>query len=214
MAFADRVTTLSFSIADEDPRHNHIEIYPNQTEPQGAYISLDLSTGAMWYATNPEIGDAVPVDVWHGLVRRYHLPAQISTASTNALMQEVAHHAQTVLDHAEVVWDGSNNVVKDSCKGEWECDCPMVAAERAIEAAINTLHEDDYIMWYEAADWYEYSVPRGVDEYVARVKAGETVEAVAAAMEQEIIDECGYTVIGIEEYLKCGVEAAEEKEED
>jgi broad specificity phosphatase PhoE len=57
----------------------------------------------------------------------------------------------------------------------------------------------------EAWDWYDSS---GVDEYVARVGAGESIEDVAASMEQEIEAQNKYNsnkywvVTGIQAYLE------------
>ena len=190
-------------------RHNAdlLDIYPNQTEPQACYIALDLCTGRMSAQTNPEIGNAVPMDVWHGLVRRYHLPGPPVAAVANALMEDMADHARTVLDHAEVVWDGSNNVVRTherNCDDEWQCDCPIAVAERAIEAVTSSVSEEDFVSWAEAGDWYV----DGVDEYVARVQAGESIEDVAAFMEQEIKDDPNekWVVEGIETFLRRAVE--------
>jgi hypothetical protein len=203
------VTTLSILPV----RHNAdlLDIYPNQTEPQACYIALDLCTGRMSAQTNPEIGNAVPMDVWHGLVRRYHLPGPPVAAVANALMEDMADHARTVLDHAEVVWDGSNNVVRTherNCDDEWQCDCPIAVAERAIEAVTSSVSEEDFVSWAEAGDWYV----DGVDEYVARVQAGESIEDVAAFMEQEIKDDPNenreWVVEGIETFLRRAVEQA------
>ena len=193
-------------------RHNAdlLDIYPNQTEPQACFIALNLCTGRMSAQTDPEIGNAVPMDVWHGIVRRYYLPGPPLAKAANALMEDMADHARTVLDHAEVVWDGSNNVVRTherNCDEEWQCDCPIAVAERAIEAVTSSVSEEDFVSWAEAGDWYDSS---GVDEYVARVQAGESIEDVAAFMEQEIENHC--VVEGIEEYLRMAVANATQKE--
>lgn len=201
-------------------------IYPNQSEPQACFIALDLCTGRMSAQTNPEIGNAVPMDVWHGLIRRYHLPGSPVAETANALLEDIASHAQIILDHAEVVWDGSNNVVhthERTCEYApwsgmapatmWRCECPIAVAEQAIEAAIDSISEEDCISWAEAGEWYD----SGVDEYVKRVLAGERIEAVAAFMQQEIEEEYKGTreywiVSGIDAYLRMAVEQAQEKE--
>ena len=201
----------TLSIATVDSPAELFEIYPNQHEPQSCFIGLNLSSGRMSAGYNPEIGNAVPMDVWHGLVRRYHLPGPPVAAVANALMEDMADHARTVLDHAEVVWDGSNNVVRTherNCDDEWQCDCPIAVAERAIEAVTSSVSEEDFVSWAEAGDWYDSS---GVDEYVARVQAGESIEDVAAFMEQEIENHC--VVEGIEAYLRMAVANATQEED-
>jgi hypothetical protein len=212
------MTTLSIL-----PVRHHaalLDIYPNQTEPQACFIALNLCTGRMSAQTNPEIGNAVPMDVWHGLVRRYYVQGSPLAAVANALMEDIASHAQAILDHADVVWDGSNHVVhthERNCDEEWQCDCPIAVAERAIEAVTSSVSEEDSVSWAEAGDWYDSS---GVDEYVARVEAGESIEDVAAVMEQEIEEEYKndpneYWVIeGIETYLRRAVEAKAKGQEE
>jgi hypothetical protein len=206
------MTTLSIL-----PVRHHADllaIYPNQYEPQDCFIELDLSSGRMSAQTNPEIGNAVPVDVWHGLVRRYYVPGPPTPAAANALMEDISSHAQIILDHAEVIWDGSNNVVRTH-----GCDCPIAVSERAIEAAIDSISEEDYISWAEAGDWYA-NADRAMDEYVARVQAGESIEDVAAAIEREIDDrfqndpsEC-WVIVGIDAYLRMAVANANGQKEE
>jgi len=210
------VTTLSIV----PTRHNAdlVDIYPNQTNPQDCFIELDLCTGRMSTQTNPEIGNAVPMDVWHGLVRRYYLPGPPLAVTANELMQDIALHAQAILDLSEVIWDGSNNVVRAherNCEDEWQCDCPVAVAERAIEGAINGMPAEDtvWLSWAEAGDWYT----EGVSEYVARVQAGEDIDAVANFMEQEIEnyyrgDGEWWVVEGIHAYLARAVEQAKARE--
>ena len=221
------MTTLSIL-----PVRHHadlLDIYPNQTEPQACFIALNLCTGRMSGQTDPEIGNAVPMDVWHGIVRRYYLPGPPLAKAANALMEDIASHAQAILDHADVVWDGSNNVVhthERNCEYApwsgmapatmWRCDCPIAVAERAIEAAIDSISEDDCISWAEAEDWYanmgSVDSLTSIDEYVARVQAGESIGDVAAFMEQEIEDYYKddpneyWAIEGIETYLRRAVE--------
>ena len=194
-----------------------LDLYPGQQKPRPCYVQLDLATGRMSAEIDPEIGNAVPMGVWHGLVRRYHLPGPPVAAVANAVMADMADHAQTVLDHAQVTWDGDNNVVRThsrDCETEramWECDCPIAAAERAIEAVADGIHEDELIKWYTADDWYADSVD-GVDEYVARVRAGEDLCEVVADMEQEIYEST--VVIDIDRYLERAVAHALQDEEE
>ena len=211
------MTTLSIL-----PVRHHadlLDIYPDQTEPQACFIALNLCTGRMSGQTDPEIGNAVPMDVWHGIVRRYYLPGPLLAKAANALMEDIASHAQAILDHADVVWDGSNNVVhthERTCDEEWRCDCLIAVAERAIEAAIDSISEDDCISWAEAEDWYanmgSVDSLTSIDEYVARVQAGESIGDVAAFMEQEIEDYYKddpneyWAIEGIEIYLRRAVE--------
>ena len=191
--------------------------YPNQDQSQDCFVELDLSSGRMSTRYDPEIGNAVPMDVWHGLVRRYSLPGPILGDVANALMAEIASHAQTILDISTVIWDGNNNVVRThepNCEDGSLCDCPIASAEQAITDTIaNSVDEYDCVAWTEAEDWYASS---GVDDYVARVEAGERIEDVAEDMQTEIDDdnnsghaEYWWEVEGIPEYLERAVKHAE-----
>jgi hypothetical protein len=211
-------TTLSIAMLPVRDQAALFSIYPNQDAPQACFIALNLSTGRMSAQTNPEIGNAVPLDVWHGIERRYGLPGPMLASAANALMEDIASPAQIILTHAEVAWDGSNNVVRTherNCEDEWQCDCPVAVAERAIEGAINGMPAEDtvWLSWAEAGDWYT----EGVSEYVARVQAGEDIDAVANFMEQEIEnyyrgDGEWWVVEGIHAYLARAVEQAKAEE--
>ena len=202
------MTTLTIAMLPVRAQAALFSIYPNQDAPQACFIALNLSTGRMSAHTNPEIGNAVPLDVWHGTVRRYRLPGPMLASAANTLMLFISSHAQAILDHAEVVWDGHNNVVRTherNCQDGRQCGCPAAVAERAIAATVDTTSEEDSVSWAEAGDWYAES---GVDEYVARVQAGESIEDVANFMEQEIGE--SWVVDGIPAYLTRAVEHAEE----
>ena len=86
--------------------------YQGQTSPQDAYIELDTKTGEMSAKYNPEIGNAVPMRVWHGITRRYSIPV-VSAVTANALMmEEIKPLAQRVVDGSEIIWDGNNHIAK------------------------------------------------------------------------------------------------------
>ena len=49
---------------------------PGRQEPQACYIALDVRDGDFWAAYNPEVGNAVPMAVWHGIVCRWRIPVR------------------------------------------------------------------------------------------------------------------------------------------
>lgn len=99
------IDNLADSIA---PLHHR---YPGQIEPQPAYVEID-EDGEVSADYSGEIGNAVPMHVWHGRTLRVSVPSMIRG---NALADYLGD-AET-LDLLErihaghnVEWDGSNHV--------------------------------------------------------------------------------------------------------
>lgn len=93
-------------------------------QEQDCMIELDLETGQLDASYNTEIGNAVPMHVWNGIVRRYRIPC-LSSQGANRAMEAILPLAQRVVDGAEVVWDGNNWVSKlndDASKAEYEIE--------------------------------------------------------------------------------------------
>lgn len=127
-------------------------------QEQDCMIELDLETGQLDASYNPEIGNAVPSRVWHGVVRRYPLPC-LSSQGANRAMEAILPLAQRVLDGAEVVWDGSNWVSKlneDAEKAEYEI-------ERMLEPG--NFSDSDFIAVWDASEffgWHGENLPDSV----------------------------------------------------
>jgi len=128
--------------------------YPGQSSTQPTYVEFDQSTGDLRATYNPEIGNAVPADVWSGQVLRFGIPPlKIKTA--NALLQRIAPVAQRVLDG---VIDASTLV------GEWE---PTYTKD--AEAAIGEIEalcaptygwdESERLQVWDAEDMYNGDPP-------------------------------------------------------
>jgi hypothetical protein len=121
-------------------------------------IELDLETGVLDASYDPEIGNAVPMYVWDGIVRRYRIPC-LSSQGANRAMEAILPLAQRVLDGAEVVWDGSNWVSKlddDASKAEYEI-------ERMLEPG--NFSDSDFIAVWEASElfgWHGENLPDSV----------------------------------------------------
>lgn len=122
--------------------------YPGQTQPQSAYIALDLRDRTMWAEYDPEIGNAVSMAVCHGHVRRYYIPPLVADVA-NRLMQDLEPLARRVCDGYESEWNGSNHVAKLSEDAQ--------EAETEIEG-LTTWHYDwdptDAAQMQTACDWY------------------------------------------------------------
>lgn len=101
--------------------------YQGQSEPQSAYIALDLEDGRMWADYDAEVGNGVPESVFHGRDRRYGIPL-LTAAAANDLMRELAPLAQRVVDGSDIEWDGNNRVARlndDAQAAEAEIDARL-----------------------------------------------------------------------------------------
>lgn len=86
--------------------------YDGQYQPQPTFIALELRDGGELYAAyNPEIGNAVPMDVYHGHIRRYPIHTQ-SVTLANKLMRQILPLAERVWEGYESAWNGSNHVAR------------------------------------------------------------------------------------------------------
>jgi len=91
---------------------NLYHIYPGQTDPQPAFVAIDLETGKVGYDWNGEIGNAVPAEVWHGRVQRLRLDPAVDTEALDRLLESEAwnSHLRALLEDSEIVWNASNRV--------------------------------------------------------------------------------------------------------
>ena len=81
-------TTISkslLSLAGQKAPLYHV--YPQQLYPQSAFISLDES-GTVSADYDGEIGNAVPMNVWHGRTMRFAIPCDLSGDAIIDLVNE------------------------------------------------------------------------------------------------------------------------------
>ncbi len=173
--------------------------YDGQTQEQPAYIELDLEDKTLSADWNGEIGNAVPMDVWHGLRRRYHIPCLVADEA-NALMEEIAPLCERVVAGSEIVWDGNNWVAKlneDAEDAEMEID-------RMCEQA-----EGETVSEWEASDFFGEET----DENLG-VKIGMDINA-AADILREKYPEDDYSnpivILHLENFLENRLEELKEK---
>ena len=104
--------------------------YPGQTSPQPCYVELDCEAENLSADWNGELGNAVPLSVWHGHTRRWAIPA-LQAQAANSLLDEIAPLAQRVIDGYTSEWDGNNHVAglrtptihSAPQKARWSKDC-------------------------------------------------------------------------------------------
>ena len=75
--------------------------YPGQSAAQSCHVELDAERGTLSAASNPEIGNAVPMAVHHGRVLRWQIQPLRADAA-NALLAEIAPLAERVVAGYEV----------------------------------------------------------------------------------------------------------------
>lgn len=85
--------------------------YHGQSEPQPAYLVLDLRDGTLRADYDPEVGPAAPAAVHHGFERRWGIPVLTGEAA-NRVMAEIAGLAGRILADFEEHWDGRNTVAR------------------------------------------------------------------------------------------------------
>lgn len=126
--------------------------YEQEFNPQPAYLTLDIRNGEVDADYNGNIGGGCSPDEFHGLVRRYYIPAMTTNHQIENLIESLEPHFIRVLMMTEEVWDG-NNYVCGPADGFDNEDISTI--DNAIEEAIHKeLDYDDPA--YICDDFAEY----------------------------------------------------------
>jgi hypothetical protein len=122
--------------------------YPGQNKPQDCYIELDLKNETLTADWNGEIGNAIPMDVYHGHTRRYAIPCLLMDAANN-LLDDIAPLAERVITGYESKWDGNNHVATlddDAQQAEAEI-------EKTCETEMEQADETNTVQMWDAEEW-------------------------------------------------------------
>lgn len=106
--------------------------FPGQFKEQNAFFELDTQSGLVNAMHNPEIGNAIPFSVYHGIDRRYSFNPYLKMKTVNEIGEKCLPLWQRVIAGTEVVWDGNNNVAlltEDAHAAEEEIRSIIEAAE-------------------------------------------------------------------------------------
>lgn len=103
----NRETPMTVTITTVEPAELHHQ-YTGQNAPQSAYVEVDLENQHVHADYDPEIGNAIPARVVHGIARRYPIPALTSTAANN-LLEQIRPLAERMVADWDEYWDGSNH---------------------------------------------------------------------------------------------------------
>jgi len=173
---------------------NLYHIYPGQTDPQPAFVAIDLETGKVGYDWDGEVGGAVPAEVWHGRVLRLHLDPAVDTEALDKLLESEAwnSHLRALLEDSDIVWDGSNRV------GQLGPE-----AKAALEAMQTLLDELPTVEVWQAEDWLRGVIGYrdGLNYIDGELVLPENLEAFVAEYPDEVTLEGPVYVYGMEEYL-------------
>ena len=101
-------TSAIRTLSGDCPVYMH---YSGQTEAQSAYLELIPHEGGIadlsaYY--NPEIGDSIPMSVYHGTVLRWRIPNDLTCAGINALVSDILPMLRQIAGGYSDRWDGSN----------------------------------------------------------------------------------------------------------
>ena len=141
--------------------------YPSQITPQPAHLELDCRHRDISADWNSEVGNGVPVAVWHRHILRFPLPPQISQDSLDELTDspKLSALAMRIFDGYSSEWDGNNHVARYTDDA--------IQAQDALTALCEQYNNPDCLaaVW-EVGDWLEPSITRHADRLEV---GGETI---------------------------------------
>jgi hypothetical protein len=102
--------TINFNLDNLDDKAPLYSRYPQQYNTQPAYVEIDPNTRTVSADYSGEIGNAVPMSVWHGRIIRISVPAEIHGPSLAEYLQlpETIAELEQICDGYDEKWDGNN----------------------------------------------------------------------------------------------------------
>jgi len=182
--------------------------YQGQTAPQPCYVELDCESGTLTAAYNGEIGNAVPITVWHNRCLRWPIPALREGAALE-LLTELLPICERIVAGYSSEWDGSNHV------GEYT-DAAEDAASEVHDLCRDAFDDTGtHLQVWEAGDWLSGIGTRAQQAEHLGITATSTDEQLALKLEkeQEKAEDDGIDEVeGLESYLSELRDAAREAE--
>lgn len=149
--------------------------YGGQSQPQGAYVEIHAD-GSVYYESNGEIGNAVPVSVWHRRVLRITIPNDLTARGYEQLHDAIAEQLEAIIAGMDERWDGNNWVGTIT-------DESREALER-LGHQFYTGELDDFERAEEPPDTGAYTTDTGADTELADQFAGIDTVAMLAEIER------------------------------
>ena len=159
--------------------------YPGEQEPQDAYLEIDPERGSATLDYDGELGNAVPSEVWHGLVRRVSVPAAILYEDAMAFLSEAVPLVRRVVNGYEQTWNGNNHVGRYTARAK--------AALKKIEQLAETIST---VTVWGLEEWFENT---NVGDLV---KDGEDLSVAADRLDDEALGQKVYLDGNVENYLR------------
>jgi hypothetical protein len=155
--------------------------YERQANPQPAYLEL-TEDGQVIVDSKGEIGNAMPVSVWHQRDLRWPVPHDLTPAGIDQMLDAVLPLLEELYDHHTVGWDGSNFVGSLDERG------------RELSEEIDRLVHEDYerANIYDACEWANSAW----HELVADYREAKDREAYLERLEEEA-EEDGVVLVNI-----------------
>jgi hypothetical protein len=111
--------------------------YYGQTNPQPAF--LEIESGEVWFDWNAEVGNAIPMSVYHRRALRLPVPNHLTPAGYQSLLEDITPALREIMAGHTLQWEGNNHVGRlteeaqaafdgleyQSMSGEWDnyhCD--------------------------------------------------------------------------------------------
>lgn len=120
--------------------------FAGQSEMQPAYVCIDPVRADLAASYNTLIGDAVPADVFQGLVLRYPIPV-LTMDAVNRLLDEIKPLAERV----QAGWTRVRS--ESGWRGELNTDATN-AEEKIIALCTERFNDSDKVGEEDAADWF------------------------------------------------------------
>jgi hypothetical protein len=188
------MTTQIKTLDSDDALHCQ---YTGQTSPQPCYLELDPEAETAHYDYSGEIGNAVPFPVWHGRLRRYHLPAAILASTAARLSDELRPLLDRVVAGYSERWDDSDHV--------GSLDDDAAEAEAEIERLLESIDSDDLVRVWDAGDWMAgigNSAVQAEEIGITAATTDEQLVGIGETLEASARSEGVHVLEGVEGYLE------------
>lgn len=169
--------------------------YPREQKPQRCFVELDLRTGVLGAAYNPEVGGGEPMDVFHGHRVRWTIPA-LREAAANDLLAKIAPLAERMVDGYESIWNGNNNVAKLDESAQTAEEDIGVLCERAGDDEMSTVDT------WQASEFFAVLGSPETQGHELGITAATTDEELKAIAARELANADDVDIIdGLDEHL-------------
>lgn len=171
--------------------------YSGQSSPQKVYLELDCRTGRLDTYPNSEIGNGVPIAVYHGHTQRWTIPC-LTNEAADSLIETVRKLSEEIRAGYTNHWNGSNYVASFS-------DEAISAIDEVSRICEQELDNEPTVIVYSADDWF---APFGTIKQQARelgITAETTDEQLSIIAKKECFTAMGnniHAIEGLQEHLE------------